>query len=68
MKINKIEVGILANKSRYYIREEMISLAREHNCFYGSEFGKDFILIDKPTKPLIDKVKELGIKFRKFGK
>ena len=64
MRINKIEVSRLANKDRAYIYEEMFSLSRQHNCFYGSEFGKDFITIDKPPETLIDKIKKLGIKFR----
>ena len=66
MRINKIEVSRLANKDRAYIYEEMFSLARLHNCFYGSEFGKDFISIDKPPETLIDKIRKIGIKFREI--
>ena len=64
MRINRIEVSRLTNKSRGYVYEEMFSLSREHNCFYGSTFGNDYITINKPPEKLIDKLKKLGIKFR----
>ena len=64
MKINRIEVGRLANKDRAYLYEEMFSLSRQHKCFEGSTFGKDYITIEKPPEKLIDKIKKLGIKFR----
>ena len=63
MKINRIEVSCLANK-RTYLYNELFSLAREHKCFYSSEFGNDFITINKPTETFIEKLKKLGIKFR----
>lgn len=64
MRINRIEVSRLTNKNRYYLYNELFSLAREQKCFYGSEFGKDYITIEKPNETFIEKIKKLGIKFR----
>ena len=64
MRINKIEISTLANKSRYYLYNEVFSLAKE-NKLYG-EFGKDFFLIDKPNKSFIDGIKKLQIKFKEY--
>ena len=68
MKINKIEISTLVNQQHYYLREQMYSLAREHNCFYGSEFGKDFITINNVPQILLKKLEELKIKFRRLTK
>lgn len=68
MKINKIEISTLANKEYYYLRQQMYSLTREHNCFYNSEFGKDFITINNVPQILLKNLKELKIKFRRLTK
>lgn len=70
MKINRIDIEINrhANKNRTYLYNEIFSLSREHNCFYGSEFGKDFITINNVPQILLKKLEELKIKFRRYEK
>lgn len=67
MKVNRInvEISTLANK-HYYLREQMYSLTREHNCFYGSEFGKDYISINNAPEGLLKVLEGLKIKFKNF--
>lgn len=66
MKINRIEISTLANREHYYLREQMYSLAREHNCFYNSEFGKDYITLENPPETIMEKLKKLKIKFKGY--
>ena len=66
MKINRIEISTLANREHYYLREQMYSLAREHNCFYNSEFGKDYITLEKPPEKVCQYLDNWKIKFKRF--
>lgn len=66
MKINKIEVSTLLNKKHYYLRERMYSLAHEHNCFFGSQFGKDYIMLNNAPKGLLKALEDLKIKFTEY--
>ena len=69
MQVEKVNVSIstLANNGRTYLYNEMFSLAREHNCFYGSRFGSYFIEINNMPEKLLKELEEKKIKFMRVG-
>ena len=64
-KISTVEISVLANKQKTYLREHVFSLAKEHKV--RGEFGEYFIDLHNPSEELIKSLKDAKIKFDVFG-
>ena len=64
-KISTVEISVLANKQKTYLREHVFSLAKEYKV--QGEFGEYFIDLHNPPEKLIKSLKDAQIKFDIFG-